>query len=56
MPLVRTFAFCSLRIVSRTAENWMLEEQPAFDFHGFQAVYFFPYPESVVILDDAIAL
>jgi hypothetical protein len=34
----------------------MLEEQPAFDFHGFQAVYFFPYPESVVILDDAIAL
>jgi len=33
----------------------MLEERAAFDFHGFQAVYFFPYPEPVAILDDAIA-
>jgi hypothetical protein len=33
----------------------ILEERVAFDFHGFQAVYFFPYPESVAILDDAMA-
>jgi hypothetical protein len=33
----------------------LLEERVEFDFHGFQAVYLFPYPEAVVILDDAIA-
>jgi hypothetical protein len=33
----------------------LLEERAAFDFHGFQTVYFFPHPEPVVILDDATA-
>jgi hypothetical protein len=31
----------------------ILEEQVAFDFNGFHAVYFFPYPESVIMLGDA---
>jgi hypothetical protein len=31
----------------------LLEERAVFDFQGFQAVYLFPYPEPVVILDDA---
>jgi hypothetical protein len=30
----------------------LLEERAAFDFHSFQAVYLFPYPETVIILDD----
>ena len=30
----------------------LLEERVAFDFHGFQAVYFFPYPESAVVLGN----
>jgi hypothetical protein len=30
----------------------LLEERAAFDFHGIQAVYLFPYPEAVLILDD----
>jgi len=29
----------------------MLENKPALDLLGFHAVYFFPYPESVVIFD-----
>ncbi|TPV99200.1 MAG: hypothetical protein USCAAHI_01356 [Beijerinckiaceae bacterium] len=33
----------------------MLEERAAFDFHGFQVVYFYSYPEFVAILDDAIS-
>lgn len=28
-----------------------LQEGQAFDFHGFNAVYFFPYPEEVIVLD-----
>jgi hypothetical protein len=31
----------------------MLEEPPAFDLHGFRAVYFFPYPEEASVLADA---
>jgi hypothetical protein len=30
-----------------------LEETSRFDLHGFNAVYFFPYPEAVIVLDDA---
>jgi hypothetical protein len=30
-----------------------LEGRPAFDLHGFQSVYVFPYPESVILLGDA---
>ena len=30
----------------------MLENTVAFDLHGFRAVYFFPYPESALILGD----
>ena len=33
----------------------LLEEGAVFEFHGFQVVYFFPYPEAAVILDKAIA-
>ncbi len=33
----------------------MLEGRPAFDFQGFRAVYLFPYPESVIILDEAVS-
>jgi hypothetical protein len=29
-----------------------LDERVPFEFHGFHTVYLFPYPESVVILDD----
>jgi hypothetical protein len=28
-----------------------LQEGQKFDFHGFEAVYFFPYPEAFVVLD-----
>jgi hypothetical protein len=31
----------------------LLEERTVFGFLGFQVVYFFPYPESAVILDNA---
>jgi hypothetical protein len=31
----------------------MLEQPAAFDFHGFRAVYFFPYPEPALILTNA---
>jgi hypothetical protein len=34
----------------------LLEERGVFDFHGFQAVYFFPYPEAAIILDTVAAL
>jgi hypothetical protein len=33
----------------------LLQEGPAFDFHGFRAVYFFPYPEAAIILNDNFA-
>ena len=33
----------------------ILEKSVVFDFHGFRAVYFFPYPESALILTDANA-
>jgi hypothetical protein len=31
----------------------MLEKRRQFDFHGFSSVYFFPYPEAVIILQNA---
>jgi hypothetical protein len=31
----------------------MLDEGTQFDFHGFNAVYLFPYPEHVIVLDNA---
>jgi hypothetical protein len=30
-----------------------LESRVDFDLHGFKAVYFFPYPEAVIILNNA---
>ncbi len=33
----------------------MLENPAVFDLHGFRAVYFFPYPESALILTDTNA-
>ncbi len=30
-----------------------LQEGQKFDFHGFEAVYFFPYPEAAIVLDNA---
>lgn len=33
----------------------LLEERGAYDFHGFRAVYFFPYPEAAIILDAVAA-
>jgi hypothetical protein len=30
-----------------------LEAGAQFDFHGFNAVYLFPYPEDAIALDDA---
>jgi hypothetical protein len=33
----------------------MLEERAAFDFHGFQAVYFFSYPSLWPFWMDAIS-
>ena len=32
----------------------MMEEQAPLDMMGFQAVYFFPYPESVIVFDGSI--
>jgi hypothetical protein len=32
----------------------MVEEQAPLDMMGFQAVYFFPYPESVIVYDSTI--
>ena len=32
----------------------MLEERASLDMMGFQAVYFFPYPESVIVFDKAV--
>ncbi len=34
----------------------ILEERGVFDFHGFKAVYFLSYPESVVVLENANAV
>jgi hypothetical protein len=31
-----------------------LQEDYAFDFHGFEAVYLFLYPEAVIVLDKAV--
>jgi hypothetical protein len=31
----------------------LLKKGSQFDFHGFKAVYFFPYPEAVIILNNA---
>jgi hypothetical protein len=31
--------------------KFMLEETTALDLRGFQAVYFFPYPETVIVFD-----
>jgi hypothetical protein len=31
-----------------------LEGRPAFDLQGFRVVYFFPYPESVIVLDNKL--
>jgi len=30
-----------------------LKEGQKFDFHGFKAVYFFPYPEDAIVLGNA---
>jgi hypothetical protein len=36
-----------------TPQGTRIEQPAAFDFHGFRAVYFFPYPESALMLTNA---
>jgi hypothetical protein len=53
-------AGCDMRLLLvadriQNSGKLLLEERAAFDFHGFQVVYFFPYPEPAVILDNANA-
>lgn len=33
-----------------------LPREQTFNFHGFEAVYFFPYPEEVILLDKAAVI
>ncbi|MGH8099835.1 MAG: hypothetical protein ACREIW_00960, partial [Chthoniobacterales bacterium] len=39
----------------RNSGKLSLESGANFDFRGFTAVYFFSYPEAVIVLGDAVA-
>jgi hypothetical protein len=44
-----------LLVADRTQNSGKIGHTPhgAFDFHGFRAVYFFPYPDEVLVLREA---